>query len=264
MGEKINTVLVFLIFNKKINRDIRVLKKIRKTCKSLIVGLAPDEFIRSKSLTSKIKENERLILLKKKNIADEVFLFNKDEGSWKDDYKRYNGSKVIVDFSLVNNLVNLKKEFPVVDILTYRNIFHSKYSTGIILTYGTFDLLHYGHSIFLERIRKYGDTIIVGVSTDEFNKKKDKVSYESQEKRLSRILEIPFVSHAFLEKNWEQKKDDIEKYNISLVVLGKDWEEKYKGTKNFIFLKRTRGISSTQLREKKFQEEKILNISNEN
>ena len=83
-----------------------------------------------------------------------------------------------------------------------------------MLTYGTFDLFHYGHIELLRRAKSLGDELIVGLSTDEFNKLKNKVAIYSFEQRKSTLEAIKYVDHIIPETNWDQKIDDI-KNNIS-------------------------------------------------
>lgn len=123
-----------------------------------------------------------------------------------------------------------------------------------ILTYGTFDLLHYGHIRLLERAKKLGDYLIVGLSTDEFNKIKNKKSYYDYEKRKEILEAIRYVDFVIPENNWEQKKKDIKKFYIDTIVMGSDWEgnEKFEQLKEYcevIYLDRTDGISTTEVKE---------------
>lgn len=121
-----------------------------------------------------------------------------------------------------------------------------------VITYGTFDLLHYGHINLLERAKKLGDYLIVGLSTDEFNKLKNKISYYKYNER-KRILEsIKYVDLVISEDNWEQKVYDIAKYNVNVFVIGDDWEGKFDYLKEYcevVYLKRTPEISSTVVKE---------------
>lgn len=122
-----------------------------------------------------------------------------------------------------------------------------------ILTYGTFDLLHYGHIEILRRAKELGDYLIVAVSTDNFNKLKGKKAYYDYETRKKMIEAIKYVDLVIPEENWEQKIDDIKKYNIDIVVMGEDWKDsdKFDYLKEYcevIFLERTKGISTTKIK----------------
>lgn len=121
-----------------------------------------------------------------------------------------------------------------------------------IITYGTFDLLHYGHINLLKRAKELGDYLIVCVSTDEFNLLKHKESYHSYEERKLILESIKYVDEVIPEENWEQKISDIKKYNVDIFVMGNDWEGKFDFLKNeceVIYLERTPGISTTKIKK---------------
>lgn len=123
-----------------------------------------------------------------------------------------------------------------------------------ILTYGTFDLFHIGHLNIIKRAKEQGDYLIVAVSTDEFNKIKNKVSYYSYEERKQIVEAIRYVDMVIPENNWEQKEDDIKRYNIDAVVMGDDWSgnENFERLRNLcqvIYLPRTENISSTKIKQ---------------
>lgn len=120
-----------------------------------------------------------------------------------------------------------------------------------VITYGTFDLLHWGHINLLKRAKELGDYLIVCVSTDEFNLLKHKESYHSYEERKLILEAIKYVDEVIPEQNWEQKISDIKKYNIDIFVMGNDWEGKFDFLKNeceVIYLERTPGISTTKIK----------------
>ncbi|GGA64903.1 glycerol-3-phosphate cytidylyltransferase [Ornithinibacillus halotolerans] len=117
-----------------------------------------------------------------------------------------------------------------------------------VITYGTFDLLHIGHVNILRRAKELGDYLIVGVSTDEFNQLKNKEAQYSFEERKVILESIRYVDQVIPEYSWEQKIEDIKKYNISTFVMGDDWEGKFDELKAYcsvIYLPRTEGISTT-------------------
>ncbi len=135
----------------------------------------------------------------------------------------------------------------------------------VVITYGTFDLFHVGHLNLLKRLRALGDELYVGVSTDEFNRIKNKQTFIPYENRLQIVSELRCVTHAFPEENWEQKEKDIEKYNISIFGMGSDWTGKFDHLKNLcevVYLDRTRDISSTELKKSiaAFQQEKLKEL----
>ena len=120
-----------------------------------------------------------------------------------------------------------------------------------IITYGTFDLFHFGHLALLRRAKELGDYLIVGVSTDKFNIIKNKKSIYSFKDRISIVKQIKYVDEVIPENNWEQKKDDILKHIIKIFVMGSDWKNKFSDLNNItqvIYLPRTKNISSTKLK----------------
>ena len=97
-----------------------------------------------------------------------------------------------------------------------------------VITYGTFDLLHYGHINLLRRAKELGDYLIVALSTDEFNwNEKQKKCYFSYEERKQLLEAIRYVDLVIPEENWEQKRSDIHEYHIDTFVMGDDWEGKF-------------------------------------
>lgn len=123
-----------------------------------------------------------------------------------------------------------------------------------ILTYGTFDLLHYGHIRLLKRARELGDYLIVGLSTDEFNATKNKKAYHSYETRKEMLEAIRYVDLVIPEAVWEQKPEDIQKYKADVVVMGSDWagSDRFEYLKEYcevVYLPRTDKISTTQIKE---------------
>lgn len=125
----------------------------------------------------------------------------------------------------------------------------------VVLTYGTFDLLHYGHIRLLERAKNLGDYLIVAVSTDEFNELKGKKAFYDYETRRKMVEVLKFVDLVIPESCWEQKPDDIKKHNVDIVVMGSDWKdsEKFECLKDYcevIYLDRTEGISSSKIKER--------------
>lgn len=122
-----------------------------------------------------------------------------------------------------------------------------------VITYGTFDLLHYGHINLLRRAKELGDYLVVVVSTDEFNwNEKNKKCYFSYEKRKAMVEAIRYVDLVVPEENWEQKRTDVHKYDIDVFVMGNDWEGHFDFLKEegveVVYLPRTPEISSTQIK----------------
>ena len=111
-----------------------------------------------------------------------------------------------------------------------------------VLTYGTFDLLHYGHIRLLKRAKALGDYLIVAISTDEFNAGKGKKAYHR------------YVDLVIPEETWEQKIDDVKKYQVDVVVMGGDWKgsDRFEYLRDYcelVYLDRTEGVSTTQIKE---------------
>lgn len=120
-----------------------------------------------------------------------------------------------------------------------------------VITYGTFDLLHYGHINLLRRAKMMGDYLIVGLSTDEFNEKKGKKSYFNYEKRKQLLESIRFVDLVIPEESWEQKRSDIVLYQADVFVMGDDWLGRFDELKDICrveYLPRTPEISTTKIK----------------
>ena len=123
-----------------------------------------------------------------------------------------------------------------------------------ILTYGTFDLLHYGHIRLLQRAKALGDYLVVALSTDEFNAGKGKKAYHNYETRKKMLEAIRYVDLVIPEECWEQKISDVQKYAIDTVVMGSDWagSDKFDYLKDYcevVYLDRTEGISTTKIKK---------------
>src|SRR5690606_6217550 len=120
-----------------------------------------------------------------------------------------------------------------------------------VITYGTFYLIHHGHINILKRAKEYGDYLIVGLSSDEFNAIKGKAAYHSYEERKLILEAIKYVDEVIPEHNWGQKVDDIQKNNVDLFVMGSDWEGKFDELMDYcevLYLPRTEGISTTKIK----------------
>lgn len=122
-----------------------------------------------------------------------------------------------------------------------------------IITYGTFDLLHYGHINLLKRAKALGDYLVVALSTDEFNyKEKHKTTYFSYEERKVLLESIRYVDLVIPEENWQQKRTDVHEYHINTFVIGDDWKGKFDFLKeegvDVVYLPRTPEISSSKIK----------------
>lgn len=122
-----------------------------------------------------------------------------------------------------------------------------------VITYGTFDLLHYGHINLLRRAKELGDYLIVALSTDEFNwSQKQKKSYFPYEQRKKLLEAIRYVDLVIPEESWEQKISDVREFRIDTFVMGNDWAGKFDFLKEYcdvVYLPRTPEISTTQIKQ---------------
>lgn len=121
-----------------------------------------------------------------------------------------------------------------------------------IITYGTFDVLHFGHINLLKRAKALGDYLIVALSSDEFNSIKNKKSYYNYEQRKKILEACRYVDLVIPENNWEQKISDINDFKVDTFVMGDDWQGKFDFLKDYcevIYLPRTPDVSSTQTKQ---------------
>ena len=122
-----------------------------------------------------------------------------------------------------------------------------------VITYGTFDLLHYGHINLLRRARELGDYLVVALSTDEFNwNQKQKKCYFPYEERKRMLEAIRYVDLVIPEESWEQKTTDVDKDQIDIFVLGDDWKGKFDFLQEqcqVVYLPRTPEISTTRIKQ---------------
>ncbi|MGE7906140.1 glycerol-3-phosphate cytidylyltransferase [Peribacillus sp. NPDC094092] len=121
-----------------------------------------------------------------------------------------------------------------------------------VITYGTFDLLHWGHINLLKRAKDLGDYLIVAISTDEFNALKDKKAYHSFENRKMILESIRYVDEVIPEDNWEQKREDIVREGVDIFVMGDDWKGEFDELSEVcevVYLPRTIGISTSQIKD---------------
>lgn len=121
-----------------------------------------------------------------------------------------------------------------------------------VITYGTFDVLHYGHINLLKRAKAMGDYLIVGLSSDEFNKMKNKQSFYTYEQRKMILEACRYVDLVIPENSWEQKGTDIQKYQADIFVIGDDWVGKFDYLEEFCqvaYLPRTPDVCSTNTKQ---------------
>lgn len=121
-----------------------------------------------------------------------------------------------------------------------------------VITYGTYDLLHYGHINLLQRAKALGDYLIVALSTDEFNSvEKNKVTYFSYEERKRLLEAIRYVDLVIPEEGWDQKISDVQEFKVDTFVMGDDWKGKFDFLKDYcevVYLERTPEISTTKIK----------------
>jgi len=121
----------------------------------------------------------------------------------------------------------------------------------IVISFGTFDLLHIGHLNMLSRCKNYGDTLIVGVSSDSLNyEKKQRLPVFNEKNRMELIKNLKCVDEVFLEESLEKKREYIKKYNADVFIIGDDWKGKFDDLNDIctvIYLERTRDISTTSI-----------------
>ena len=126
-----------------------------------------------------------------------------------------------------------------------------------VITYGTYDLLHYGHIRLLERAKALGDYLIVGVTADDFDKTRGKINVQqSLMERIEAVRATGIADEIIIEEYEGQKIDDIRKYDIDIFTVGSDWKGKFDYLNEYckvVYLDRTEGISSSEIREEKRQ-----------
>lgn len=121
-----------------------------------------------------------------------------------------------------------------------------------VITYGTYDLLHWGHIRMLKRASEMGDYLVVALSTDEFNELKGKKAYHSYNERKMMLESIRYVDLVIPEDTWEQKKHDVKLLEIDKFVIGDDWTGEFDFLKEqceVVYMSRTEGISTTKIKE---------------
>ena len=124
-----------------------------------------------------------------------------------------------------------------------------------VITYGTYDLLHYGHIRLLERAKALGDWLIVGVTADDFDKQRGKINVrQSLMERIEAVRATGLADEVIVEEYEGQKIDDIRKYDVDIFTVGSDWVGKFDYLNEYckvIYLPRTEGVSSSEIREKR-------------
>jgi choline-phosphate cytidylyltransferase len=122
----------------------------------------------------------------------------------------------------------------------------------IVITFGTFDLFHIGHLNILKRAKSYGNKLIVGISSDDFNKIKGKQAIYNHNDRLNIVSSIKYVDSVFLEESFEKKREYILENNADILIMGDDWKDKFNEFNDIckvIYIERTPDISTTEIKE---------------
>ena len=121
-----------------------------------------------------------------------------------------------------------------------------------VITYGTYDLLHYGHRRLLERAKALGDYLIVGVTADDYDKTRGKINVQQTlEERIAAVRALGIADKIIVEEYEGQKIDDIRRYEVDIFTVGSDWEGSFDYLKEYcevVYLPRTEGVSSTEIR----------------
>lgn len=124
-----------------------------------------------------------------------------------------------------------------------------------VITYGTYDLLHYGHIKLLERAKSLGDYLIVGVTADDFDKTRGKINVQqSLMERVEAVRSTGIADEIIIEEYEGQKIDDIQKYDVDIFTVGSDWRGYFDYLNEYckvVYLPRTEGVSSSEIRAEK-------------
>lgn len=124
-----------------------------------------------------------------------------------------------------------------------------------VITYGTYDLLHHGHIRLLERAKALGDYLIIGVTSEDFDKRRGKINVkQSLMERIEAVRSLGIADEIIVEEYEGQKIDDIKRYNIDIFTVGSDWVGKFDYLNEYcqvVYLDRTKGISSSEIRDSK-------------
>ena len=124
-----------------------------------------------------------------------------------------------------------------------------------VITYGTFDFLHFGHIRLLERAKQLGDYLVVGITADDFDKNRGKINvHQSLSERIEAVRKLGIADEIIVEEYEGQKIDDIPRLNIDVFTVGSDWRGYFDYLEDYckvVYLDRTKGISSTEIRQEK-------------
>lgn len=135
-----------------------------------------------------------------------------------------------------------------------------------VITYGTYDLFHEGHYRLLQRAKQLGDYLIVGVTTEDYDRARGKLNViDSLMTRIENVKKTGFADEIIIEEASGQKFRDIQKYQIDIFTVGSDWTGQFDYLKDYcevVYLERTKNISSTMLRTQNKRIQRIGVIGN--
>ena len=169
----------------------------------------------------------------------------------------------------VSDLMNRKRQSEISSLVNYEHaLLQKERGNGMkrVITYGTYDLLHYGHINLLRRAKALGDYLIVVLSSDEFNwNEKHEKTYFTYEQRKQLLESIRYVDLVIPETNWQQKRTDMHEYHIDTFVMGDDWKGKFDFLKEegveVVYLPRTPEISSSQMKKDLHEADNVDGVS---
>lgn len=257
--EKKKVIITYGTFDMYHEGHRNVIKNSKEDGSFLIVGVASDEYVNLKGKKSLLSQDMRFKLIESDPLVDKIIIENSID-QWPDDYSTYEISKIriseeheceIRNNGMINDLnVEYFPRTPNISSTSIKEILSNK---KVVITYGTFDLLHEGHVNIFKKAKELGDILIVAVSTDEFNVIKGKSAYQDFSERINNVRNNKFVDYVIPEITWDQKIRDIGKLKVDIFVMGDDWKNKFNELKNtgveIRSIKRTEGISSTLIRK---------------
>lgn len=257
--EKKKIILTYGTFDMYHFGHRRVIENSKEDNSILYVGIATDEYVDRKEKKSLLTFEMRRALVGADKLVDLTFAENSLD-QWTYDFIKYSADKIRISEEHIKTIkANGKLDdlnieyFPRTPNISTTSIKDELFNKKVVLTYGTFDLLHKGHINILREAKKLGDILIVGVSTDEFNSLKGKASHETFSERINNVYNNEFVDYVIPEMSWEQKERDIKELFVNILTMGSDWEGKFNELSSdkvsIVILNRTEGISSTLLRE---------------
>ncbi len=237
----------------------KVIKDSKKNGYKLFVGVASDEYVKRKNKISLMNYEMRKKMLESDPLVDFVFP-EESLDQWRTDLEKYESTLIRISEEHDDEISAnpLTSDLPIEYFVRTPGISttiikRNLYEKNVVITYGTFDLLHEGHENIFKKAKEEGDILIVGVSTDEFNQEKGKRAHQNFAKRMSNVRNNPYVDFVIPEMTWDQKINDFKMLCIDTLVMGRDWEGKFDGIASEIKVKifdRTKGISSADLRKK--------------